>query len=336
MAPGVSIIICTHNGASRLPTTLAHIKAQVPPRVPWEVVLIDNASTDETAKVALSCWSVGPAPLRVVHEAKLGLQNARERGLKESRYDFLGFVDDDNWIAPDWVQVADEVLASDSSLGAVGSVSEPVFEGVEPRWFGEFHTMYAILTASDLDQSDEMPKYLNGAGLCVRKQAWTELIRAGFRSLTTDRVGARLSGGGDTELTWAIRLAGWKIRIERRLRLQHFMPVGRLRWDYRRRLERGYAASWVLLDAYTTYNLSTTRGLKSRLGQQWWCQLGRSLMRLVSQPGPVFTAMTSSGENRQDVLEVEKLTGRIIGLLRLRSRYTHSRHLVRDAPWRLR
>src|SRR6266404_7285820 len=122
MAPSVSIIICSHNGALRLPTALSRIKAQLKPRDPWEVLLIDNASTDDTAEVALSCWGDGPAPIRIVHEPKLGLQCARKRGLEEARYDFLGFVDDDNWLAEDWVLVANEVLGDDGSLGAVGSI----------------------------------------------------------------------------------------------------------------------------------------------------------------------------------------------------------------------
>ena len=93
--------------------------------------MVDNASTDSTTKLARSCWEDGPVPLRIIREAKLGLQCARERGLKEAKYDFIGFVDDDNWVAPDWVRVAYETLESDSSLGALGSICDPVFEEPE-------------------------------------------------------------------------------------------------------------------------------------------------------------------------------------------------------------
>ena len=336
MEQGVSIILCSHNGQARLPAALSHLGAQVPARVPWEVLLIDNASTDDTAKVAMSFWRDGSVPLRVFHEAKLGLQRARERGLAESKYDFLAFIDDDNWVAPDWVLVANEVLASDPSLGALGSVCEPVFEGPEPKWFANFHPIYAILTDSDLDRGEVSMEHLHGAGLCVRKQAWTRLIQGGFRSLVTDRMGRRLSGGGDTELTQAIRLAGWKIRLEPRLRLRHFMPAQRLRWEYLRTLQRGYGASQVLLDAYSDQNLSMRLGVKPRLGQLWWCQAGRSLLRLARRPRALFSALTSIGENRQDVIEVERLFGRMLGMLHVRKRYGRSRRDVRYAPWRVR
>ena len=336
MTPGISVILCTHNGETRLGTTLAHLKAQRFGGTSWEVLLVDNASTDSTTKLAQSCWGEGPVPLRVTHEANLGLQRARERGLKEAKYDFIGFVDDDNWVAPDWVQTAYETLESDSSLGALGSICEPVFEDSEPIWFRKFHSSYAVLTELDLLQFDRSPEYLYGAGLCLRKKAWTQLLRGGFRSLITDRVGSRLSGGGDNELTQAIRLAGWKIRVEARLRLQHFMPGSRLRWEYLRRLQRGYAQSQALLDAYSTQNLSMRLGFKPRLGLLWWCQAARLLLQLGARPKAVLTALISNGENRVEVIEVEGMFGRMMGLLSLGNEYGRARRCVRYAPWRLR
>jgi GT2 family glycosyltransferase len=336
MTQGISIVLCTHNGEARLEPTLAHLKAQHLTGTSWEVLLVDNASTDSTTKLARSCWGEGPVPLRVTREAKLGLQRARERGLKEAKYDLIGFVDDDNWVAPDWVRVAYETLESDSFLGALGSICEPVFEEPEPAWFRRFHSSYAVLTELDLLQFDRPPEYLYGAGLCLRKKAWTQLLRGGFRSLSTDRVGSRLSGGGDNELTQAIRLAGWKIRVEPRLRLQHFMPGSRLRWEYLRRLQRGYAQSQALLDAYSTQNLSMRLGFKPRLGLLWWCQAARLLLQLGARPKAVLTAVISNGENRIEVIEVERMFGRMMGLLSLGKEYGRSRQRVRFAPWRLR
>jgi cellulose synthase/poly-beta-1,6-N-acetylglucosamine synthase-like glycosyltransferase len=335
MAQGMSVVVCSHNGALRLPTTLAHLKAQGPSPVPWELLVINNASTDDTGNVARSCWGEATVPFRVVEESTLGLQSARQRGFREAKYDFIAFVDDDNWVASDWVQVAYEALASEPSMGAVGSICDPVFEVAPPEWFGEFHSIYAIITHADLENTLQ-PAFLHGAGLCIRKQARTQLIQGGFRHLLAGRVGKRLTGGEDTELTSAIRLAGWKIRVEPRLRLQHFMPAQRLRWEYLRRLERGYAASQALLDAYSTHNLSMRLPLKPRLGQIWWCQAGRSLFELIRRPRGVLLAVTSIAECRQDVIEVERHFGRILGLLQLRKKYGASRRHVRYAPWRLR
>jgi glycosyltransferase involved in cell wall biosynthesis len=118
---GLSVIICSHNGVSRLQTTLAHLKVQEPPARRWEVVLVDNSSTDNSAEVARSCSQDGPAPLRIVEEARLGVRFARELGLAKANCAFLGFVDDDNWVASDWVRTAYSIMSLDARWVLLGA-----------------------------------------------------------------------------------------------------------------------------------------------------------------------------------------------------------------------
>jgi glycosyltransferase involved in cell wall biosynthesis len=331
---GFSVIICCHNGATRLPTTLAHLMVQEPPMTPWEVVLINNRSTDGTAEVARSCWQNGPAPLSIIDEPHLGMRYARERGLAEAKYAFLGYVDDDNWVARDWVRAACEVFSSNSNLGAVGSIRTPACEASPPAWFANCHSLCAVLTERDLEQIQEPLEYLPGAGLCVRKTAWEKLIQNGFRSQLTGSMGKKLQGGEDVELTRALRLSGWKLRIDQRLRLQHFMPSHRLQWMYLRRLQRNYGASDVVLDAYSQHNLSLGPGFRRWLSDRWWYQFGQSVRRIASRPSSVRAALLSTGEGRDEILEIERQVGRILGLLQNRKRYSELRREIRDAVWR--
>jgi glycosyltransferase involved in cell wall biosynthesis len=331
MLTGVSVVLCCHNGASRLPVTLAHLKAQIPPAAPWELLLVDNASDDDTAQIAVSIWADGPAPLRIITEPVLGLQRARARALREANYEFVGFVDDDNWLERNWLSIAYQTLADNSSLGAIGSVCIPAFESTEPKWFRDYHSIYAILDEAEYPETTS--EYLHGAGLCIRRRAWARLLEGGFHSILTDRVGQRLSGGGDAELTMAIRLAGWKIRVEPSMRLRHFMPSYRLQWRYLRLLHREYEKSQVELDAYCAHNFMRNPNLRWRLGQLWWCQIARSLLWLARQPNSVLAALISSGESRRDVIEVERTFGRLLGLLRLRNHYGRFRKGIRSAPW---
>jgi glycosyltransferase involved in cell wall biosynthesis len=331
---GLSVIIVCHNGASRLPTTLTHLRLQESSAAPWEVLVIDNASTDGTAEVARSCWQNGPAPLRVINESRLGVRYARERGFFEARYEFLGFVDDDNWVAQDWVRTAYDIITSDAGLGAVGSIRTPACEVSSPAWFDNFHSPYAVLTEQDLEQIDEPLDYLPTAGLCVRKAAWDRLIQNGFRFQLTGTVGKKLQGGEDAELTIAFRLSGWKLRIDPRLRLQHFMPSQRLRWTYLRKLLRDYGASHVPLDAYTEHSLSLGPGARRWMSDHWWYQLWKSVRKIASRPSTVMAALSSDGEGRNDIVEVEQQFGRALGLLRLRRRYGALRREVREARWR--
>ena len=308
--------------------------AQELPMTPWEVLLVDNGSTDGTAAVARSCWRNGPAPLRVIDESRPGVRYARERGLAEAKYEFLGFVDDDNWVAQDWVRAAYELISSDLSLGAVGSIRTPACEVSPPAWFPNFHSRYAVLTDHDFEQIREPLDYLPTAGLCVRKAAWNRLVQNGFRPKLTGSIGKKVQGGEDTELTMALRLSGWKLRIDRRLRLQHFMPSHRLQWMYLRGLQRHYSASIVVLDAYSKHSLSSGPGFRRWLSERWWYQFGKTVRRIASRPSAVTAALLSIGEGRDEIIEVEEQFGRALGLLQFRKQYGELRREVRNAVWR--
>jgi glycosyltransferase involved in cell wall biosynthesis len=95
---GITVAICTHNGAPRLTETLTHLARQVVPSgLPWEVLVVDNVSTDGSAAVARETWPVGaPTSMRVIAEMLMGLGNARRRALRESRFPLVNFIDDDN------------------------------------------------------------------------------------------------------------------------------------------------------------------------------------------------------------------------------------------------
>jgi glycosyltransferase involved in cell wall biosynthesis len=331
---GVSLVICCHNGAKRLPMTLAHLVAQDSPGTPWEVLLIDNGSTDDTADVARACWQDGPAPLRIIDESRVGVRHARERGLAEAKYPLVGFVDDDNWLHHDWIRAANEVMASDSRLGGVGSIRTPACEMPPPAWFADVHSLYAVMTDRDLEQIKGPVEYLPTAGLCVRMAAWDNLVKNGFRHQLTGSTGRQLQGGEDVELTRGLLLSGWTLRTDVRLRLRHFIPSHRLQWMYARRLQRNYSASDVVLDAYSRHSLSLKPGLRRWLSDRWWYQCGKSLSKIACQPSAMATALLSIGEGRREIVDLERQFGRAVGLLHNGSRYGEFRRRVRNAQWR--
>jgi hypothetical protein len=125
---------------------------------------------------------------------------------------------------------------SDSNLGAVGNIRTPACEASPPAWFANCHPLCVALTDRDLRQIRAPSEYLPGAGLCVRNTAWEKPIRNGFRSQLTQ-------GGEDVELTRALQLSGWKLRIDQRLRLRHSVPSHRLQWTYLRKLQSNYGSS---------------------------------------------------------------------------------------------
>jgi len=174
------------------------------------------------------------------------------------------------------------------------------------------------------------PTWLPTAGLAIRKAAWEELVRNGFHSLLPEKP----QRAEDVELTRALCLSGWKLRIDRRLRLQHSLHRERLRWDYVRRVERENAECHVYLDGYGEYSTDLRPGVRRWLSERWWYQLSRSLMRIVNRPTALLVALSSADEGRNEMIDIERQFGRILGLLRLRGGYGALIHEVRGASWK--
>jgi len=330
MWPRVSVIICCHNGARRLPKTLSHLAAQRTHQdIEWEVIVVDNASTDETSTIAESSWPRNPpAPLRIAHEPRLGLSYARHRGVEESKYEIVSFVDDDNWVCPEWAQTVSEIMRDASDVGACGGRVEAVCEEDPPSWFGDYAGDYAVGSQAEATGDVTVTRgYLWGAGLSIRKSAWLHLQQSGFKSLLVDRQGESTSSGGDCEICFALRLAGWRLWYDERLRLQHYIRSDRLKWSYLRRLYRGFGAATVGLEPYREYLRSPSLSL--RLRQTWQWQAAGTLKALLRQ---LREARLSGGlgEGSRQILKIEWMWGRIVELLNVRSGYNRGVGAVRE------
>jgi glycosyltransferase involved in cell wall biosynthesis len=317
--PGVSVVICCHNGTARLPATLSHLKSQQVSRdVPWEVIVVDNASTDDTADVALRQWTkTVPTTLRIVNEPQLGLTHARKRGFSEARFEIVSFVDDDNWVCPNWVQLVSETMSLHPKIGACGGYSEAVCELTPPWWFDRYKKYYAI--GPQGDEAGDIAStrgFLWGAGLSIRKSAWQQLVKDGFRPLLTDRQGAALTAGGDRELCLALRLAGWGLWYEPHLQLCHFLPARRLEWRYLKSLHRGFGASSVCFDLYRAALKGDPKTFRERLKRTRPWKILTALRILLWHQGKLLLSFYRSSEGNLDVLQREYWIGRLLELLR--------------------
>jgi glycosyltransferase involved in cell wall biosynthesis len=321
---GVTIGICTHNGAGRLPNVFQHLSQQsVPPELRWEVLVVDNASTNGPVTIRSDWWKgLTPAPLaRVVLEPRLGLSHARERCLHEASFEVISLIDDDNWVDENWVTTAARVLDAYPSTAAVAGRNVVVSETPIPAWFSRFSYLYAVGDLGDEphDVTESRPQ-LWGAGLTLRASAWAALYEAGFRSALTDRKGSLLVSGGDSELCLALRRAGWRIRYEPGLRLRHVMNPSRLEWHYFRRLARGSGRATPALDGFHAAYNGPPRF--RRVLRRWWVhQALRTLCRGLRHPLRFLlpALFLSEGDPLSD--QVEAARGRLHELLRARTAY---------------
>ncbi len=117
---GVSVVICCYNSAKLLPVTLEHLSRQkTRSYVDWEVVIVNNASTDNTSEVAAMEWKKYPdckGSLKIAYQPIPGLAAAREKGIEESKYEYIVFCDDDNWLDENFVQNVVRLMRSNSIL----------------------------------------------------------------------------------------------------------------------------------------------------------------------------------------------------------------------------
>lgn len=251
MQAGITILVCTYNGAARLPATLQHIALQqLPASVPCEVILVDNASSDNSVELALKEWGKYSAtfPLKIIQEEKTGLTYAREKGFEASAYEYILLCDDDNWLSAGFVTRAYEIMNRHNSIGILGGWGQFEFEQPPPGWFARFN-LYA--GGPQASQSGPMPGHLvYGAGAVLRKSAYRKLQGAGFISQLTDRLGYQLSSGGDHELCYALALAGYDVWYDDRLQFRHFITANRLTEEYCRTYIKESSRCFSVLEPY--------------------------------------------------------------------------------------
>jgi glycosyltransferase involved in cell wall biosynthesis len=126
----ISVNLCTYNRFEMLRQTLDSLLKQEPSGpFSYEIVVVDDGSTDETPLFVQEMIRVSPVPVRYVREERVGVAAARNRGVKESRGKWIAFIDDDEIAEPDWLQ---ELIIAATATGAdcVGGAVKAVFSGV--------------------------------------------------------------------------------------------------------------------------------------------------------------------------------------------------------------
>jgi glycosyltransferase involved in cell wall biosynthesis len=331
----ISLVVCTHNGATRIAETLRHLSAQtIAAPHSCEVLLVDNASTDDTSAVARASWPEdSPIPFRIVREETLGLTAARRRGWEEAAGQLIAYIDDDNWLPPAWAATALGIMVDHPEVAACGGPAEPVFESEPPEWFDRFAGNFAAGRQSPFsgDVTETRP-VLWGAGLTVRKDDLDKLWSSGYRTVSSDRRGGQLASGGDTELCLALVRMGGRLWYDERLALQHFMPAGRLRWGYLRNLYMGFGAATVVTDFYRFETFLRTGPLQNAVRTFWLWRVLRTAAEVAARPGALLNWGVGR-EGSHDVLWVDQQLGRIRELARWRGRYAQGFRQLSQIRW---
>jgi glycosyltransferase involved in cell wall biosynthesis len=233
----ISVIICTHNPREGyLRRTLEALKRQSLPSDQWELLLIDNASEQPLAER----WDLSWHPhARIVDEEKVGLTSARLRGIAESQAEILVFVDDDNLLAPDYLEQGLRLLDLNNHLGAIGAGRIlPEYESSPHQSVDRY---LGMLTLHDLDRdiwgnSDKWGHHVPaGAGMFVRRCVaihYVAALKSSVLRAKLDRTGDSLSSSGDVDLALCACDLGMGCGVFKSLCLKHLISSKRLGRQY--------------------------------------------------------------------------------------------------------
>ncbi|MBD1860896.1 glycosyltransferase family 2 protein [Trichocoleus sp. FACHB-46] len=253
LAPEFTVAIPTYNGEHRLPELLERLRAQVNTEdFRWEILIVDNNSTDQTAEVIRTFQADWPNqyPIRYLFEGRQGSAYARQRAVQAAESELIGFLDDDNIPALDWVAAAYAFAQSHPRAGAYASQIHGDFEAAPPQNFRRIAGFLAITERGPQPLLYDPGKKLlpPSAGLVVRKSVWSRYVPQTFT--LRGRVGqsqgqaiAASEPGEDLELLLHIQNAGWEIWYNPDMEMHHKIPHWRFERDYLLAMFRGIGLS---------------------------------------------------------------------------------------------
>ncbi len=233
-APVVSVIVPTRNRAEALGRALASLALLDFPRERFEVLVIDNGSTDETRLVAEALVRSHPdLATRIIEEPVPGLLAGRHCGAREARGELLSFIDDDVELDPAWLRAIVDAF-EDPAVHLVGGPSLPRYEIPPPPWLEWLwsrdgaQTLCGDLSLLDLgSRAREIdPSWVWGLNFAIRKETLTAL--GGFHPDCMPKHLQRYQGDGETGLARKAKARGHKAFYAPGALLHHRIPAARL------------------------------------------------------------------------------------------------------------
>jgi glycosyltransferase involved in cell wall biosynthesis len=260
-----SIVIATYNRAADLCETLQSL-AGLDADGPWEVIVVDNNSPDDTRQVVLDAVPSFPAPLRYLFEREQGRSPALNCGIRAAAGEIVVTTDDDVRVPADWLNQAAAGLER-LQCDYVGGRVMPIWGGPRPAWLADRGgKQWAVIALLDygpepIEFGTRVPL---GVNMAFRRSAFD---RAGLFDPHTGRRAGTLLGQEVREWCIRARKAGVHGFYIPELALRHIIPANRLnkgyfrRWFYWRGISRAllYERSGLDMEAPEQTTLDFSR-----------------------------------------------------------------------------
>lgn len=229
----VSVIIATFNRATLLETCLSYLERQ-PFNPGDEVIVVDNGSTDHTARIVADAAARFAIPVRYLYEPRPGKSEALARALEIAAGDVFAFTDDDVQVGPQWLPAIRDRMR-DGSVALMGGPVVALWGRTPPRWLravengaGRLSAPLALLNYGP-SVVDLGPRTVLGANMAARREVMHQL--GGFARHLGKLRGTLLSGE-DHDLCRRVQAAGFRAVYDPAAPVRHWVPGERMRIRY--------------------------------------------------------------------------------------------------------
>lgn len=299
----LSVVICTFNRADLICKTIDSLIDQSLDKELFEILIVDNNSSDSTREIAESYVSKDNR-VRYIFEGKQGKSVAANRGIKESSGEYIGFVDDDVIVCSTWCSDIIRIFESDPEIAAIGGKIIPYYDSKKPSWFDDKFEIRSWGNAEKYLLNDESFSGFSGANMAFRKDVL--ILLSGFDE-SIGPSGNKFMMGEDTEIF--MRLKGIKAVLYYcpAMLVQHYVPSKTMTIKYRMRRsflsgigaviikssQKGilYTLAWCFLGYFKTFFMVFINLIVQRYSLKY--SLVNYLFGLAARTGSVYGLIRS-------------------------------------------
>ena len=224
--------MATYNRSASLLGALESVAGQRADPAVWECVVVDNNSQDDTAACVEAFRQAHPGlNLRLVRESRQGLSHARNRGIAESRGEYLAIIDDDERINPDFVRAYIDFFDTHPEAAAAGGRIIAEYPQGRPRWMSRW-TEAPIANPIDLGPKVRPfpPGRIPGGGNMALRRSTVQ--RYGAFDPSLGRTGEQLIGGEESDLFQRLADAGERCYYVPTAIMWHIIPPRKISREY--------------------------------------------------------------------------------------------------------
>lgn len=251
MMTAISVVICTYNRADLLAGALHSVCAQPVDSDQYEVIVVDNNSSDATQAVVARYAATYPN-VRYCLEAKVGLSHARNRGWAEAKGEYVAYIDDDSQAPSTWLAVALDII---THVGppAFGGPCQAFYLDPKPRWYQD---SYASRDYGPVARYLSDGEFLIGCNMCFRQAS---IASVGGFDPRLGMTGSHIGYGEDNEIQMRIRSKQpcQAIYYDPRLTLSHLVRPEQMtmRWLLAAAVAKGRYRYWASQASDTAHSV---------------------------------------------------------------------------------